>query len=127
MIDHLFISVSSLPKSVKFYRKALAPIGYTASPKFTVPSTKAKGVGFGPKGERDFHITQGPPVVTPNHVAFRVTTRKQVNAFYKAAIAAGGRDNGKPGLTPDHGPDYYSAYVFDPDGHNIEVVCWEPN
>ena len=123
MIDHLFITVSSLTKSVKFYTKALAPIGYSASPKFTLP-TKAKGVGFGPKGERDFYIIQGPKVVTTNHVAFRVSRRKQVDAFYKVALAAGGRDNGNPGLTPEHGPTYYSAYVFDPDGHNIEVVCW---
>lgn len=127
MIDHLFLTVSSLPRSVKFYREALAPIGYSASPEFTVASTKTKGVGFGVEGERDFHIIQGPSIVTTSHVAFRVTSRQQVDGFYEAAIAAGGRDNGRPGLTPDHGPDYYSAYVFDPDGHNIEVVCWEPS
>ena len=123
MIDHLFINVSNLTKSTNFYRKALAPIGYSATPRFTLPS-KAKGVGFGPEGERDFHIIQGPKVVTPNHVAFRVPHRKQVDAFYKAALAAGGKDNGSPGLTPEHGPTYYSAYVLDLDGHNIEVVSW---
>lgn len=123
MIDHLFITVSNLSKSERFYRKALAPIGYTPTPKFTLP-TKAKGVGFGPEGDRDFWVIQGPKVVTTNHVAFRVSRRKQVDDFYRAALAAGGKDNGGPGLTPEHGPNYYSAYVLDPDGHNIEVVCW---
>lgn len=123
MIDHLFITVSDLARSAKFYRKALAPIGYTPTPPFTLAS-KAKGVGFGPEGERDFYIIQGPKVVTPNHVAFRVSRRKQVDAFYKAALAAGGKDNGSPGASPEHGSSYYSAYVFDPDGHNLEVVCW---
>ena len=123
MIDHLFITVSNLAKSERFYRKALAPIGYTAAPRFTLPS-KAKGVGFGPEGDRDFYTIQGPKVVAKNHVAFRVSRRKQVDAFYRAALAAGGTDNGGPGFTPEHGPNYYSAYVLDPDGHNIEVVCW---
>lgn len=99
------------------------PFSGPASPKFTLPS-KAKGVGFGPEGDRDFFVIQGPKVVTKNHVAFRVSRRKQVKEFLQAALAAGGTDNGAPGFTPEHGPDYYSAYVLDPDGHNIEVVCW---
>lgn len=128
MIDHIIITVSNLPKSKEFYEKALAPLGYSASPEFTSASTNTKGVGFGVKEEgHDFHIVQGPAIVNPTHIAFRVNSRKQVESFYQAAIAAGGKDNGEPGLTPKHGPDYYSAYVFDPDGHNIEAVCWEPN
>lgn len=123
MIDHLFIPVSNLTQSAKFYAKALAPIGYSATPRFTLASG-AKGVGFGPKGDRDFYVIQRPKVGAVNHVAFRVARRKQVDAFYEAAIAAGGKDNGSPSLSPDHGTNYYSAYVFDPDGHNIEVVCW---
>lgn len=123
MIDHLFIPVSNLSKSARFYTKALAPIGYSATPRFTLPS-KAKGVGFGPVGERDFYIIEGAKPRGTNHVAFRVSRRKQVDAFHQAALAAGGKDNGSPALSPEHGPNYYSAYVLDPDGHNIEVVCW---
>jgi catechol 2,3-dioxygenase-like lactoylglutathione lyase family enzyme len=126
MIDHIILTVSDLHKSAEFYTKALTPIGYSISSEFTLASTQAKGFGFGAGEGRDFFITEGRKVAPPIHVAFRVSKREQVDAFYQTAIAAGGRDNGKPDLTPEYDPNYYSAYVFDPDGHNIEAVCFEP-
>jgi len=127
MIDHIIVTVSHLTKSKEFYQKALAPLGYSPTPEYTSAGTNVKGVGFGVEGEGfDFFIQENQATIAPYHIAFRVPTRAQVESFYEAAIAAGGKDNGAPELTPDHGPDYYSAYVFDPDGYNIEVVCWEP-
>ena len=124
MIDHIIISVSNLETSKAFYDKALAAIGYKTSPEYTSGSTKTKGVGFGGE-DLEFFIVQGPVIKPPFHIAFRVSSRAEVMAFYKAAIAAGGRDNGAPALSPEHHADYFSAYVFDPDGHNIEAVCHE--
>ena len=123
MIDHLLLTVSNLAASREFYRKALAPLGYSASPEFTLSSTQAQGVGFGEEGSLEFFIAQGLVVVTPIHLAFRVVTREKVKEFYQAALAAGGRDNGAPELTPEYHADYFSAYVLDPDVRNVEVVC----
>ncbi|MCV3205594.1 VOC family protein [Mesorhizobium sp. YC-39] len=79
--------------------------------------------GLGPNGTPGLWIVQGVPNEPRLHVAFRAESRPQVDAFYEAAIKAGGRDNGRPGLRPQYHPNYYGAYVLDPDGHNIEVVC----
>ena len=79
--------------------------------------------GFGVPPKPDFWIAEGKPNVPPIHVAFRVDRRELVDAFYKAAIGAGGRDNGAPGLRPHYHASYYGAFVLDPDGHNIEAVC----
>jgi catechol 2,3-dioxygenase-like lactoylglutathione lyase family enzyme len=125
MIDHIIISVSDLEASKAFYLKALASLGYKNSPEFTSGSTKTKGVGFGEE-DFEFFIVQGPAHKPGLHPAFRVSTREKVEAFYNAAITAGSRDNDAPALSPEHHPDYFSAYVFDPDGHNIEAVCHEP-
>jgi catechol 2,3-dioxygenase-like lactoylglutathione lyase family enzyme len=125
MIDHLIITASDLKVSKAFYGKALAAIGYKSSPEYVSGSTGTKGVGFGGK-DFEFFIVQGPMITPPFHLAFRVSSRAQVKAFYEAAIAAGGRDNGAPASSPEHHADYFSAYVFDPDGHNIEAVCHEP-
>ena len=125
MIDHLIITVSDLEASKAFYGKALAAIGYKTSPEYISGSTGTKGVGFGGE-DFEFFIVQGPVIKPPLHLAFRVSSRAKVKAFYEAAIAAGGRDNGAPALSPEHHADYFSAYVFDPDGHNIEAVCHEP-
>jgi catechol 2,3-dioxygenase-like lactoylglutathione lyase family enzyme len=124
MIDHLIVSVSDLKASKTFYGKALAPLGYKTSAEYTSGSTKTKGVGFGVE-DLEFFIVQGSMIKPPVHLAFRAKTRAEVKAFYEAAIAADGRDNGAPELTPEHHADYFSAYVFDPDGHNIEAVCHE--
>jgi catechol 2,3-dioxygenase-like lactoylglutathione lyase family enzyme len=118
MIDHTGINVSNFENSKEFYTKALAPIGYQLITEFG--DTMA---GFGIEGEPDFWMMQGE-VNTPRiHIAFRAQTREMVRAFYSEALAIGGRDNGAPGLRTHYHPDYYAAFVFDPDGHNIEAVC----
>ncbi|MGH8672068.1 MAG: VOC family protein [Burkholderiales bacterium] len=127
MIDHTGVTVSNFEASKNFYTRALAPIGYTLIlevPASVTGHNDAAGFGIAPKP--DFWIGSGSPNVPPIHVAFRVDNRALVDAFYKAALAAGGRDNGAPGLRPYYHPSYYGAFVLDPDGHNIEAVCHGP-
>ncbi len=116
MIDHSGVTVSDVAKSKAFYRAALAPLGYTLLMEFE------QFAGFGVAPKPDFWIGQGKPNVPPIHIAFRADSRAQVDAFYKAAMAAGGSDNGAPGPRPQYHPGYYGAFVLDPDGHNIEAV-----
>jgi catechol 2,3-dioxygenase-like lactoylglutathione lyase family enzyme len=124
MIDHTGISVSNFAASKGFYSKALAPIGYRLLAEFSAAVTGHTDVaGFGEAPKPDFWISRGEPNKPPIHIAFRVATRAMVDAFYQAALAAGGRDNGAPGLRPHYHPDYYGAFVLDPDGHNVEAVC----
>ena len=120
MIDHTGLTVSNVRKSKAFYAAALAPLGYTV----VMEWEQSAGLGVAPKP--DFWIGEGTPNVPPIHVAFRAESRAQVDAFYHAAIAAGGRDNGAPGLREHYHPNYYGAFVLDPDGHNIEAVCHAP-
>ena len=82
--------------------------------------------GLGAGGKPDFWITVAPAPVTHTHIAFAAATRAEVDAFHAAALTAGGRDNGAPGLRPQYHPNYYGAFVFDPDGHNVEAVCHKP-
>ena len=118
MFDHVAVSVGDCEASSLFYQAALAPLGFHRYP------DTGQGVGFG-DGEIDFWITEGAPLTGRFHVAFRAPDRAAVDAFHAAALAAGGRDNGPPGLRPYH-PQYYAAYVLDPDGHNVEAVCHAP-
>jgi catechol 2,3-dioxygenase-like lactoylglutathione lyase family enzyme len=118
MIDHLGIAVSDLAKSIAFYTNALAPLGY----KLIMQAPTHAGFGH---GDTDFWLAPGAPK-DRIHVAFRTQSRAAVRAFYAAAIAAGGTDNGAPGIREIYHPDYYGAFVRDPDGHNIEAVCHEP-
>ena len=120
MIDHTGVTVSDVSRSKTFYRAALAPLGYTVIMEWQ----QYAGLGIAPKP--DFWIGEGKPNVPSIHVAFRAENRGQVDAFYKAALAAGGRDNGPPGLRPHYHANYYGAFVLDPDGHNIEAVCHAP-
>ena len=120
MIDHTGVTVSEIAKSKTFYRAALAPLGYAIIMEF------GDAVGLGVPPNPDFWIGEGKPNVPPIHVAFRADSRTQVDAFYKAAMAAGGRDNGPPGLRPHYHANYYGAFVLDPDGHNVEAVCHSP-
>ena len=120
MIDHTGVSVTDVAKSTAFYRAALAPLGYGVLMEFD----GAAGLGVAPKP--DFWIGQATPNEPRVHVAFRADTRAVVDAFYKAALAAGGRDNGPPGPRPNYHDNYYGAFVLDPDGHNIEAVCHAP-
>lgn len=124
MIDHTGINVSNFERSKDFYTNSLAPLGYQLLHEFDVSGTGfASAAGFGIDGKPDFWIFQGA-VNTPRiHVAFRAATREMVQAFYEAALKVGGRDNGAPGLRTHYHPDYYGAFVLDPDGHNIEAVC----
>lgn len=119
MIDHIGIAVSDFEQSVAFYTKALAPLGYALIMSF------GHAAGFGRDGKPDFWIGKGAPKDAV-HVAFRAAGRAQVRAFYDAAIAAGAKDNGAPGVRPHYHEHYYGAFVHDPDGHNIEAVCHEP-
>lgn len=126
MIDHMGIPVSDAARSRAFYEAALAPLGMKCLTTATPDQTEAGGTahGFGKEGGGEFWIGDNERVGEGVHVAFRAETRAQVDAFHAAAIGAGGRDNGKPGLRPNYGPNYYAAFVFDPDGANIEAVCY---
>lgn len=127
MIDHTGLVVSDFERSKRFYREALAPIGYAKLAEFPASITGHTDVaGFGEPPKPDFWISRGTPNQPPIHIAFRVGSRALVEAFYQAALAAGGRDNGAPGLRPHYHLHYYGAFVLDPDGHNIEAVCHEP-
>jgi catechol 2,3-dioxygenase-like lactoylglutathione lyase family enzyme len=127
MIDHIGITVSDFEKSKLFYSKALSPIGYSLLMEVAASVTGSRDfAGFGAPPKPDFWIGSGAANVPPVHVAFRVSDRALVNAFYEAALAAGGRDNGAPGIRPHYHPNYYGAFVLDPDGHNIEAVCHDP-
>ena len=118
MIDHLMLRVSDAKKSTAFYAKALAPLGYEVLMEF------GDQVGLGADKKPDLWI--GPGKHEPVHLAFSARDRKTVDAFYKAAIAAGAKDNGKPGLRKDYHPNYYGAFVIDPDGNNVEAVTQKP-
>lgn len=127
MIDHTGVVVSDFDRSKRFYQAALGAIGYQLLLEFPAAVTGSTDVaGFGEPEKPDFWLSRGTPNQPPVHVAFRVQDRATVDAFYNAAMAAGGRDNGEPGLRPHYHPNYYGAFVLDPDGHNIEAVCHEP-
>ena len=124
MFDHVSVIVSDLEKSKAFYRRALAPTGHAEV--VDVPDTgDGPAAGFCHADGSDLWIREGTPTTSPLHLAFRAPDRAAVDAFHAAAIAAGGRDNGAPGLRPRYHAHYYGAYVLDPDGHNVEAVCHE--
>jgi catechol 2,3-dioxygenase-like lactoylglutathione lyase family enzyme len=118
VIDHVTIGVSDLSRSREFYARALVPLGFAE----VGVLREGEEVEFGLEEAADFAISTRYGTDSPAHVAFAADRREQVDAFYAAALAAGGRDNGPPGLRPEYSPDYYGAFVLDPDGHNIEAV-----
>lgn len=127
MIDHIGVNVSDYQASRAFYNAALSPLGYGLMmeiPKGVAPSDVG-GYGELASKKPDFWIAE-KPVDSTNHVAFRAANRAAVDAFYAAAIAAGGKDNGAPGIRALYHPNYYGAFVLDPDGHNIEACCHQP-
>ena len=127
MIDHMGLTVSDPTRSRHFYDKALAPIGYEVLMEVPKDFTEGRAVfGYGVDPKPDFWVSEGVPNQPRLHVAFRAERRTQVDEFYTAALAAGGKDNGAPGLRPHYHPDYYGAFVLDPDGHNIEACCHTP-
>ena len=118
------VNCSDVQKSKAFYQRALAPLGYEVVKEFSKDMTGGTHVvGFGVEGKADFWLGEGTPQQPHVHIAFRAPNHKAVDAFYKAAIAAGGKDNGAPGPRPHYHNEYYGAFVWDPDGHNIEAVC----
>lgn len=121
MIDHLSISVSDIARSRPFYTAALGALGYRPHKDFGDAVGFSDGKGADPAG--DFWIVEKTPAAPPPHFAFTASSRAEVDAFFAAAIAAGGRDNGPPGIRAIYHPNYYAAFVFDPDGYNIEAVC----
>ena len=127
MIDHVGFPVSDYERSKAFYLKALAPLDYTLVMEVTQEQTgHDPAAGFGANGKPDFWIGGEGGLDKPLHVAIVAKDRATVDAFYKAAMAAGGRDNGAPGIRAHYHPNYYGAFVLDPDGHNIEAVCHAP-
>jgi len=127
MLDHLGATVTDIARSRRFYDAALAPLGIAVIMEVTPEQTGGTthlGYGDGPKPY--FWIGDGGDSTGRMHVAFAVPTRAAVDAFHAAALAAGGQDNGAPGLRPHYHPNYYGAFVLDPDGLNVEAVCHAP-
>ncbi len=117
MIAHTTLAVSHYDKSKSFYAKALEPLGYKNNMEF------GESAGFNDGKNTDFWISKHRTVV-PTHIAFEAGSRAQVEAFHKAALAAGGKDNGRPGYR-EYWPGYYAAFIHDPDGNNIEAVWYD--
>ena len=117
MIDHVSVRVSDFGRLVAFYRDALAPIGYQVIMEYP------GAVGLGADGKPDLWLMQTEQPLNPTHVALSASSRPPIDAFYAAGLAAGGTDNGEPGVRLDYHPTYYAAFVRDPEGNNIEVVC----
>jgi catechol 2,3-dioxygenase-like lactoylglutathione lyase family enzyme len=128
VIDHIGFSVSNYERAKALYARALAPLGYTLIMEVPAEKTEAgfASAGFGAGGKPDFWIAGEGKLERPVHIAIASKDRAGVDAFYRAALAAGGKDNGAPGLRPHYHPNYYAAFVLDPDGHNIEAVCHAP-
>jgi catechol 2,3-dioxygenase-like lactoylglutathione lyase family enzyme len=126
MIDHVGFPVSDYARSKAFYSQALAPLGYALIMEVGETESGSPAVGFGRGSKPDFWIGGEGGLTGVLHIAIVADDRRTVDAFYRAALAAGGRDNGAPGLRPHYHPNYYGAFVLDPDGHNIEAVCHAP-
>ena len=120
MFDHVGLNVRDYETSKRFYDRALAVFGYG------VVMESPNACGYGPAGKPEFWIAQREPVGTGSHVAFASPDRASVDAFHEAAVAAGGTDNGQPGIREDYHEHYYGAFILDPDGNNVEAVCHKP-
>ena len=126
MIDHIGFPVADYARSKAFYLKALAPLSYALVMEVRQDANDSPAAGFGANGKPDFWIGGEGGLNQPVHIAVTARDRPSVDAFYRAALAAGGKDNGAPGLRPRYHPNYYGAFVLDPDGHNVEAVCHTP-
>ena len=120
MFDHIGFGVTDLDASKQFFLEALEPIGVS------VVMEGPYGVGLGQNGKPSLWFHEATDKPAPIHLAFAAENREQVDAFYHAALAAGGKDNGAPGLRPQYHQHYYGAFVIGPDGHNVEAVCHLP-
>jgi catechol 2,3-dioxygenase-like lactoylglutathione lyase family enzyme len=127
MIDHIGLHVRDVARSAEFYLKALAPLGLVIVMEVSAEETGGSAhVGFGSGFKPFFWLGGGEAPSGPIHVAFAARSRAAVQAFYQAALRAGGTDNGPPGLRPEYHADYYGAFVLDLDGNNVEAVCHAP-
>jgi catechol 2,3-dioxygenase-like lactoylglutathione lyase family enzyme len=127
MLDHIGFAVADIDRARAFYVEALAPLSITAIADITAQQTgRDAHVGFGAEGKPFFWIGDGGPSAGTVHVSFTARTRAEVDAFHEAELHAGGRDNGPPGIRAHYHPNYYGAFVLDPDGNNIEAVCHKP-
>jgi len=122
MFDHVKFGVSDYAASKAFFLKALAPLGVVAG----AEGSPAYGIELSGRGNASLCLFQAEARPAPLHLAFAANTRQQVDAFHCAALEAGGRDHGAPGLRPQYHAHYYAAFVIGPDGHNIEAVCHRP-
>lgn len=121
IIDHIGLPVGDYDRSKAFFTQALAPLGIALV-------MEVQGwAGFGKNGKPEFWFGVSTERQMPMHSAFAAETRSQVRAFYQAALTAGGKDNGTPGIREIYHPNYFGAFVIDPDGHNIETVCHQPD
>ena len=126
-LDHISLSVADLGRAKRFYAAALAGIGMELVGEVTAEqtgSTAHAGFGIGRKGH--FWLAEAGQQTPPSHICFRADSRQAVRAFHKAGLAHGGTDNGAPGIREIYHPEYYAAFIKDPEGHNIEAVCFEP-
>jgi catechol 2,3-dioxygenase-like lactoylglutathione lyase family enzyme len=127
MIDHIGVAVSDMARAKAFYAHALKPLGVGLLMEISAEETgDAAHAGFGADDKAFFWIGTGAKPKGGTHVAFTARTRAEVDAFHRAAMAAGGRDNGAPGPRPHYHAHYYGAFVLDPDGNNVEAVCHRP-
>ena len=125
MLDHIGISVADFNRAKAFYEPLLAVLSINVIMEF--PGEEGGGhAGFGKAGGPFFWIGEGRPPSGPIHIAFTADSRDEVDAFHRAGLAAGGSDNGAPGLRPHYHPDYYGAFLIDLDGNNVEAVCHKP-
>jgi catechol 2,3-dioxygenase-like lactoylglutathione lyase family enzyme len=122
VFDHVGLNVADFETSRRFFEQALGPLGYRVATDFS----QYGAVGFGTEDKPEFWVAARDPRGTGTHVAFQVADRATVDTFHAEGLAAGGADNGPPGIRHDYHPTYYAAYVLDPDGNNIEVVCHAP-
>ena len=126
MLHHVSLGALNIEAAARFYDQALAPLGYVRVWTDLRPGQSGQAVGYGPPGSGDKlaikQVAQPVPSIPGFHLALAAPNREAVNAFHAAAVAAGGTDNGAPGLRPGYGSDYYAAFVIDPEGHRIEAV-----
>ncbi|CAH0353051.1 VOC family protein [Aquabacterium sp. CECT 9606] len=120
MFDHIGFGVTDYAASKEFFLKALQPLG------ISIVMEGEHGIGMGSNGKPSLWLYQTSEKPAPMHLAFTAENRKQVQDFHRAALEAGGQENGGPGLRPHYHPNYYGAFVIGPDGHNVEAVCHRP-
>jgi catechol 2,3-dioxygenase-like lactoylglutathione lyase family enzyme len=127
IVDHIGLGFADYARAVRFFEQALAPLGIAVIMQVTKEQTGGyEGAGFGRDGKPSFWISSVGRTTPRVHIAFVADSRAAVNAFFEAALAAGGVDNGAPGVRAHYHPHYYGAFVLDPEGHNIEAICHKP-